>query len=118
MASKKQLTELENVVVILEEKIEKLEEEHQMMKQMLSMQNSLIENLQMMVKMMSCNHGTSQSSQLTLIPLSGGGNPTSDPIYDVNNNGHDGTHVEQNGGEKQNKNSRIHDIRHRMSRVL
>ena len=52
-ATKKQVGELENAIVILEERLEKLEEEHTMMKQMLNMQNSLIENLQMMVKMMS-----------------------------------------------------------------
>lgn len=52
-ASKKQIGELENAIVILEERLEKLEEEHAMMKQMLSMQNALIDNLQMMVKMMS-----------------------------------------------------------------
>jgi hypothetical protein len=54
-ASKKQVGELENAIVILEERLEKLEEEHVMMKQMISMQNALIDNLQMMVKMMSSN---------------------------------------------------------------
>jgi hypothetical protein len=54
-ASKKQVGELENAIVILEERLEKLEEEHIMMKQMISMQNALIDNLQMMVKMMSNN---------------------------------------------------------------
>jgi hypothetical protein len=54
-ASKKQVGELENAIVILEERLEKLEEEHIMMKQMISMQNALIDNLQMMVKMMSSN---------------------------------------------------------------
>lgn len=118
MASKKQLTELENVVVILEEKIEKLEEEHQMMKQMLSMQNSLIENLQMMVKMMSCNHGTSSSSHLAFVPLTGG-NANGEVMYNVDKNiNQDGTLVEQKGGEKNSKQSRIQEIKHRMSRVL
>lgn len=56
-ASKKQISELENAIVILEERLEKLEEEHAMMKQMLSMQNALIDNLQMMVKMMSPMQG-------------------------------------------------------------
>jgi hypothetical protein len=56
-ASKKQVGELENAIVILEERLEKLEEEHTMMKQMLSMQNALIDNLQMMVKMMSPMQG-------------------------------------------------------------
>lgn len=55
--SKKQINELENAIVILEERLEKLEEEHVMMKQMLSMQNALIDNLQMMLKMMSVKQG-------------------------------------------------------------
>jgi hypothetical protein len=54
-ASKKQVGELENAIVILEERLEKLEEEHIMMKQMISMQNALIDNMQMMVKMISGN---------------------------------------------------------------
>jgi hypothetical protein len=52
MASKKQINDLENAVIVLEERLEKMEEEHVMLKQMMSMQNSLIDNLQMMVKMM------------------------------------------------------------------
>lgn len=52
-ATKKQVNDLENAVVVLEERIEKMEEEHQLLKQMISMQSTLIDNLQMMVKMMS-----------------------------------------------------------------
>lgn len=52
-ATKKQVGELENSIIILEERLEKLEEEHVLMKQMLTMQNSLIDNLQMMLKMFS-----------------------------------------------------------------
>ncbi len=52
-ATKKQVNDLENAVVILEERIEKMEEEHQLLKQMISMQSTLIDNLQMMVKMVS-----------------------------------------------------------------
>jgi hypothetical protein len=55
MASKKQINDLENAVVALEEKIEKMEEEHHMLKQMISMQTALIENLQFVVKMMGQN---------------------------------------------------------------
>lgn len=47
----KQVNDLENAVVILEERIEKMEDEHQLLKQMISMQSTLIDNLQMMVKM-------------------------------------------------------------------
>jgi hypothetical protein len=52
-ATKKQVNDLENAVVVLEERVEKMEEEHQLLKQMISMQSTLIDNLQMMVKMMS-----------------------------------------------------------------
>lgn len=53
MASKKQFADMENTILLLEEKVEKLEEDIGTMKQMISMQNSLIDNLQMMMKMMS-----------------------------------------------------------------
>jgi hypothetical protein len=53
MTSKKQIADIENTIMLLEEKIERLEEEHITMKQMISMQNALIDNLQMMVKMLS-----------------------------------------------------------------
>lgn len=53
MASKKQFADMENAIMLLEEKVEKLEDDHVTMKQMISMQNALIENLQMMIKMMS-----------------------------------------------------------------
>jgi hypothetical protein len=52
-ATKKQVNDLENAVVILEERLEKMEEEQQLLKQMISMQSTLIDNLQMMMKMMS-----------------------------------------------------------------
>lgn len=58
-ATKKQVNDLENAVVILEERLEKMEEEHQLLKQMISMQSTLIDNLQMMVKMMSVSSPTS-----------------------------------------------------------
>ena len=53
MATKKQVADMENTIVLLEEKLEKLEDDHATLKQMIAMQNSLIDNLQMMVKMMS-----------------------------------------------------------------
>lgn len=53
MTSKKQLNEIESSIVVLDERLEKLEEQLGMMKQMISMQNALIENMQMMMKMMS-----------------------------------------------------------------
>lgn len=58
--SKKQVNELENAVVVLEERIEKMEDEHKLLKQMLSMQSTLIDNLQMMMKMMSTSAPTTQ----------------------------------------------------------
>ena len=69
-ASKKQVGELENAIVILEERLEKLEEEHAMMKQMISMQNALIDNLQMMVKMMS-NNSPLQGYQVGYVHMGG-----------------------------------------------
>jgi hypothetical protein len=53
MASKKQFADMENTILLLEEKVDKLEEDIVTMKQMITMQNSLIDNLQMMIKMMS-----------------------------------------------------------------
>lgn len=51
--TKKQVNELENAVVVLEERVEKMEEEHKLLKQMLTMQSTVIDNLQMMMRMMS-----------------------------------------------------------------
>jgi len=61
-ATKKQVNDLENVVVILEERLEKMEEEQHLLKQMISMQSTLIDNLQMMVKMMSVSASPVTSS--------------------------------------------------------
>lgn len=58
--TKKQVNELENAVVVLEERIEKMEDEHKLLKQMLTMQSTLIDNLQMMMKMMSNSAQTIQ----------------------------------------------------------
>jgi hypothetical protein len=70
-ASKKQVGELENAIVILEERLEKLEEEHIMMKQMISMQNALIDNMQMMVKMMSGNSSIQGYSPVGYVHIGG-----------------------------------------------
>lgn len=130
MATKKQVNDLENVVLALEERQEKMEEEHAMLKQMLSMQSVLIENLQMMVKMISTNSASQNNTS------------TAHTAYRVMHIGGDdhnnSTVIEQDGGEithnsdnqtsnsidvkRQSKknstqNNSITDIRHRMSRV-
>jgi uncharacterized protein involved in tolerance to divalent cations len=56
MASKKQINDIESSIIVIDERVEKLEEQIFMMKQMINMQNTLIDNLQMMVKMMNNNH--------------------------------------------------------------
>jgi hypothetical protein len=56
MASKKQINDIESSIIVIDERVEKLEEQIVMMKQMINMQNTLIDNLQMMVKMMNNNH--------------------------------------------------------------
>lgn len=103
MASKKQLNELESIVVLLEERLEKVEEEHKLMKQMLSMQNSLIDNLQMMVKVLSVPATLSPSEPSetvisTPVSLSTPAVPT----------------VIQIGGAS----DRMRDVKHRMARVV
>lgn len=101
MASKKQLNELESIVVLLEERLEKVEEEHKLMKQMLSMQNSLIDNLQMMVKVLSVpapEASVSETVISTPVPLSTQAVPT----------------VIQIGGAS----DRMRDVKHRMARVV
>jgi hypothetical protein len=55
MASKKQINDIESSIILIDERVEKLEEQLVMMKQMINMQNTLIDNLQMMVKMMNNN---------------------------------------------------------------
>jgi hypothetical protein len=80
MTSKKQIADIENTIMLLEEKIERLEEEHITMKQMISMQNALIDNLQMMVKMLSLQSQTvPQKQQVIHI---GGDENTSTNIVD------------------------------------
>lgn len=102
MASKKQLNELESIVVLLEERLEKVEEEHKLMKQMLSMQNSLIDNLQMMVKVLSVPPTTLLSSEPSETVIS---TPVSTQAVPT---------VIQIGGASDT----MRDIKHRMARVV
>lgn len=111
-ATKKQVTELENAVVILEERIEKLEEEHALMKQMLTMQSTLIENLQMMIKMMSVSTSSSQQGY-RIVQLGGENNENQEEKQsDIS--------VDECKTEDKNneiKNPSINKIKFRMSRV-
>jgi hypothetical protein len=109
-ATKKQVGELENAIVILEERLEKLEEEHVLMKQMLSMQNSLIDNLQMMLKMFS-----SSSHNIPVGYVHVGGEtqtPTPPQPYQPPQVPDTLQPSLMNGGEKQ------HKLKTRMSRVV
>lgn len=108
MASKKQIADMENTIVLLEEKMERLEEEHATMKQMISMQNALIDNLQMMVKMLTLQGATPTKHQTIHV----GG--TQDDMHDDKSS--DLQHYkEDNHGDKSK--TRISLVRHRMSRV-
>ena len=116
MASKKQITELENAVVLLEEKMEKMDDEHAMIKQMLSMQNALIENLQMMVKMMSVSQPQPALPHMRLMHVGGDLESTDNSnISNISNN--------ENGIETDNiqnfktNNKSIKSMKLRMSRV-
>ncbi len=117
-ATKKQVGELENAIVILEERLEKLEEEHIMMKQMLSMQNALIDNLQMMVKMMSTNAST-QAYQVGYVQLGG------DEKSNNNNNSNaeknetkESEQVQDGGSSSHHKKKFQHSLKTRMLRVV
>lgn len=108
-ATKKQVTELENAVVILEERIEKMEEEHTLLKQMLTMQSTLIENLQMMLKMMSATQQDYRIVQL--------GGEESNQVEDKQNEEritHDST---EDTTKNKVINPSINKIKFRMSRV-
>jgi hypothetical protein len=114
-ATKKQVNDVENAVVVLEERIEKMEEEHVLLKQMITMQSTLIENLQMMMKMMS----VSQSSYKVMHI---GGN-----AINKNENKGEGddsecneTQVNTDTKQKQdlNQQNSINTLKHRMSRVV
>lgn len=108
-ATKKQVTELENAVVVLEERIERLEEEHTLMKQMLTMQSTLIDNLQMMVKMMSVSTNTTQQGY-RIVQLGGEDN---NQLQEKEND----VHKAEGNKERETQNPSINKIKFRMSRV-
>jgi len=115
-ATKKQVTELENAVVLLEERIEKMEEEHVLLKQMLTMQSTLIENLQMMLKMISVSTSTTQQGY-KVFHLGGDNNQISnqeEKQSDNNVNEYKNIDMKQNN---EMKNPSINKIKFRMSRV-
>lgn len=107
-ATKKQVNDIENAVVILEERIEKVEEENQLLKQMISMQSTLIDNLQMMVKMMSV------SAPATYKVMHVGG--TSSSEQNEADNKQDNTQQDETQEDKQIHRS-IRSLKTRMSRV-
>lgn len=114
-ASKKQVTELENAVIILEERIEKMEEEHTLLKQMLTMQSTLIENLQMMMKMMS----VSVPSQQYKVFQYGGDGGVEDKLTQSE---HSPQNMVMEGGHVSTENNKvtnpsINKMKFRMSRV-
>lgn len=114
-ATKKQVTELENAVVILEERIEKMEEEHTLLKQMLTMQSTLIENLQMMLKMMSVSTSTAQQGY-SIVQLGGENNIQDHDNYEEKQSNDIGVDND-NKENKEIKNPSINKIKFRMSRV-
>lgn len=110
-ATKKQVNDIENAVVVLEERIEKMEEEHHLLKQMISMQSTLIDNLQMMVKMMSV--------QPSYKVMHVGGETNSDIKADDVNTKND--IVDEQQGVQSQSHSQSHSIKTlktRMSRVM
>lgn len=107
--TKKQVNELENAVVVLEERIEKMEEEHKLLKQMLTMQSTLIDNLQMMMKMMSSSVPSTQ--QYKVFQLGG------DEKIMENEEKEDAQNNETNQQVKLTSPS-INKMKFRMSRVL
>ena len=120
MATKKQLNDLENVVIVLEERLEKMEEEHVMLKQMLSMQNSLIDNLQMMVKMMSVSSNIQSAPTSSYRVMHIGGDDEIDTSQEDGQDGGDTSKNEQETSDiskklKLHKNS---SLRQRMARVV
>ncbi len=119
MASKKQIADMENTIILLEEKIERLEEEHATMKQMISMQNALIDNLQMMVKMLTLQGATPSKHQTIHI---GGGqedNNTGSPANTHNTlEGGKGDKGDKIDLQQSNSKTRISHMKHRMVRVV
>jgi hypothetical protein len=119
MASKKQIADMENTIVLLEEKMERLEEEHATMKQMISMQNALIDNLQMMVKMLTLQGGTPTKHQTIHI-----GGRQEDDRTDNQVDTQDNQEVEKKDKgdrrdlQQSNSTTRISYAKHRMARVV
>lgn len=109
-ATKKQVNDLENAVVILEERLEKMEEEHQLLKQMISMQSTLIDNLQMMVKMVSVS---SPPPSYKVMHVGGEAAKTEDVKEEDTNVG-----VEQRDNGIQGLSHSIKTLKTRMSRVM
>jgi ABC-type hemin transport system substrate-binding protein len=119
MATKKQLNDLENVVIVLEERLEKMEEEHVMLKQMLSMQTSLIDNLQMMVKMMSATTTpTAPTSSYRVMHIGGSDNETVTAQEDTNEDVVSKKQDETGEIPKNLKYKSIGSLRQRMARVV
>ncbi len=110
MSAKKQFADMENTIMLLEDKIEKLEDDHATLKQMIAMQNSLIDNLQMMVKMMSQQSFTmSVKAPIHGFPVDtfvGGGEQQDKEIEEVK--------VEES---QQQSSFKKGGLKHRMSRV-
>lgn len=110
MASKKQMNDIENAVVILEERLERMEEEHAMMKQMLTMQNALIDNLQMVVKMVSTQ--TTATAHAPSIIVGGGGGGSINSQFQPEEN-------EPNSIIADESNKKTNQLlKHRMARVF
>lgn len=130
MATKKQVSDLENVVLALEEKVDKMEEEHSMLKQMLSMQSMLIENLQMMMKVMSVSPVQTQASGYRIMQLGGDAkeviaekpaateSASNEHDAEVGEDSSSDDHVVKRHLKKTEKKTGIADIRHRMARLV
>jgi hypothetical protein len=110
-ATKKQVNDVENAVVVLEERIEKMEEEHVLLKQMITMQSTLIENLQMMMKMMSVSQSSYKVMHIGGSTINK--NEGEEPEFNE-------TQVNTEIKQKQDSNQQnsINTLKHRMSRVV
>lgn len=119
MSAKKQIADIENIIVLLEDKIERLEDEHATMKQMISMQNALIDNLQMMVKMMALTPSKHQ-----VVHIGGNDTKSNDAISDATGAVSGVVSGDLSGGAKvvaaNNEIDRENNkkLKHRMSRVF
>lgn len=112
MTTKKQMADMETSILLLEDKIERLEEEHITMKQMMKMQNALIDNLQMMVKMLT---STPQKQQIIHV---GGqeGTPSTQPTSFTKETEKANDREEQTINN--HKTQKVNSLKHRMSRVF